>query len=76
MLGQASHCFEMAYEQVLYNDNYYNKYASFCGFVRVLMGNRGGLSICRDVARNELSGGDVFIILLNLNGNAVIVNEQ
>jgi len=60
MVGSASHCFEMAYEQVSYSDEYYNKCASFCGYARVLMGDRGGLSICREVARNEFSDGDVF----------------
>lgn len=60
MAVQARHCFEMAYEQVSYNDEYYNKYASFCGYARVLNGDPGGLSICREVARNELEDGDVF----------------
>ena len=59
MVSQASHCFEMAYEQVSYSDQYYTKYASFCGYARVLSGDRGGLSICREVARNELHDGDV-----------------
>jgi len=60
MVAQASHCFEMAYEQVSYSDKNYNKYASYCGYARVLNGDRGGLSICREVARNEMSDGDVF----------------
>jgi len=60
MMAQAAHCFEMAYEQVSYKDLHYNKYASFCGYLRVLNGDRGGLSICREVARNELYDGDVF----------------
>lgn len=60
MVVQASHCFELAYEQTSYSDIHYNKYASFCGYVRVLNGDRGGLSICREVARNELYDGDVF----------------
>jgi len=60
MLVQASHCFEMAYEQVPYSDLHYNKYASFCGYTRVLNGDRGGLSICREVARNEMYDGDVY----------------
>jgi len=60
MLSQANHSFEMAYEQVTYSDKNYNKYASYCGYSRVLNGDRGGLSICREVARNELTDGDVF----------------
>ncbi|VAW61100.1 hypothetical protein MNBD_GAMMA09-487 [hydrothermal vent metagenome] len=60
MLSQASHCFEMAYEKVSYRDLHYTKYASFCGYARVLNGDRGGLSICREVARNEMYDGDVY----------------
>ncbi len=60
MISQASHSFEMAYEQTSYNDAHYNKYASFCGYTRVLNGDRGGLTICREVARNEMHDGDVF----------------
>ncbi len=60
MLSQASHCFEMAYEQIPYSDLHYNKYASFCGYARVLNGDRGGLSICREVARSEMYDGDVY----------------
>lgn len=60
MISQARHCFELAYEQTPYSDLHYNRYASFCGYCRVLNGDRGGLSICREVARNELYDGDVF----------------
>jgi len=60
MFSQAGHCFEMAYEKTSYSDADYNKYASFCGYVRVINGDRGGLSICREVARNEHSNGDIF----------------
>jgi len=60
MVSQASHCFEMAYEQVSYSDVHHNKYASFCGYARVLSGDRGGLNICREVAMKELYDGDVF----------------
>ncbi len=60
MMSQASHCFEMAYEKTTYSDKFYNKYASFCGYARVVKGDRGGLSICREVARNESNDGDVF----------------
>jgi len=60
MNSQASRCFEMAYEKTTYSDAYYNKYASFCGYARVINGDRGGLVICREVARNEQSDGDVF----------------
>jgi hypothetical protein len=60
MVTQASHCFELAYEKVSYSDVHYSKYASFCGYARVICGDRGGLTICRDVARNESRDGDVF----------------
>jgi len=63
MVSQAGHCFEMAYEKISYNDINYNRYASFCGYTRVLNGDRGGLSICREVACNELYDGDVFFNL-------------
>lgn len=66
MLVQAAHCFEMAYEQTSYSDTFYSKYASFCGYTRVLNGDRGGLSICREVARNERKDGDVFYNLARL----------
>lgn len=60
MVTQANHCFEMAYEKVSYSDIHHNKYASFCGYTRVLTGDRGGVSICREVAVNEIYDGDVF----------------
>jgi len=63
MVSQARHCFEVAYEQTPYKDVHYNKYASFCGYARALAGDRGGLSICREVAKNELYDGDVFLNL-------------
>jgi len=63
-ITQAAHCFELAYEQVKYQDVHHNKYASFCGYARVLNGgDRGGLSLCREVARRELYDGDVFFNL-------------
>ncbi len=60
MILQAHHCFELAYEQVSYSDLHYNKYASFCGYTRVLSGDRGGLMICREVIANELYDADIF----------------
>ena len=61
---QAAHCFELAYEKVTYHDIYHDKYASFCGYLRVLSrGDRGGLALCREVARSELYDGDVFFNL-------------
>ena len=66
MVRQAAHSFEMAYEQVRYHDTRYNKYASYCGYTRVLMGDRGGLALCREVARSELYDGDVFYNLAQL----------
>jgi len=64
LIAQAAHCFELAYERVNYRDIHHNKYASFCGYARVLSGgDRGGLSLCREVARNERYDGDVFLNL-------------
>lgn len=55
--------FQLAYESVGRNDIYYNKYASYCGLARVLSGDRGGLELCREVARREIHDGDVFLNL-------------
>jgi len=64
LIVQAAHCFELAYERVTYKDMHHNKYASFCGYARVLNGgDLGGLSLCREVARRELYDGDVFFNL-------------
>lgn len=64
LISPAAHSFELAYEQVKYQDIHHNKYASFCGYTRVLSGgDRGGLALCREVARNELYDGDVFFNL-------------
>lgn len=60
---KALHHFQIAYESVNRNNVYHNKYASFCGLVRVINGDRGGLPLCREVALNEKCDGDV---LLNL----------
>ncbi len=60
MISQSRHCFELAYEKISYDDMHYSKYASFCGYARILSGDRSGLSICREVARDELYDGDVF----------------
>ncbi|MCW9012678.1 MAG: hypothetical protein OQL06_02750 [Gammaproteobacteria bacterium] len=63
LIPQAVKSFQLAYESVGQYDIYHNKYASFCGYARVLNNDRGGLELCRDVARNEIHDGDV---LLNL----------
>jgi len=63
-IAQAAHYFALAHEQVTHQDIHYNRYASFCGYARVLNGgDRGGLSLCREVARRELYDGDVFFNL-------------
>lgn len=63
MISQANHCFEIAYEQVSYSDLHYSKYASFCGYSRVLSGDRGGLMLCREVVANEMYDADVYFNL-------------
>jgi hypothetical protein len=55
--------FQLAYESVSSIDLYHNKYASFCGLLRVLSGDRGGLSLCRDAVRSERYDGDVYLNL-------------
>ena len=63
-LNQDAHrYFQLAYESVKNSDVYHNKYASFCGLLRVLHGDHGGLTLCRDVARGEIHDGDVFLNL-------------
>lgn len=62
-LAEASHLFQLAYESVKRNDVYHNKYASFCGLVRVMQGDYGGLDLCRDAARCEFYDGDVYLNL-------------
>jgi len=62
-LPQALINFRSAYNAVSYNDIYHNKYASFCGLARVLNGDRSGVELCRDAARQEMRDGDVFLNL-------------
>lgn len=62
-LAEAGHLFQLAYESVKRNDIYHNKYASFCGVVRAMNGDYGGLDLCRDAARCEFYDGDVYLNL-------------
>ena len=62
-IAEAMHYFQLAYESVNRHDIYHNKYASYCGLVRLLNGDRGGLELCREVALNEKCDGDVFLNL-------------
>ena len=57
------HLFQLAYESVNRSDIYHNKYASYCGMVRLLNGDRGGLELCREVAHGEMHDADVFLNL-------------
>lgn len=61
--AKALHSFQLAYESVKTRDPYHNKYASFCGLLRVIQGDYGGLILCRDAARSEYNDGDVFLNL-------------
>lgn len=63
LLAEAKRYFQLAYESVNNSDVYHNKYASFCGFLRVLHGDPGGMVLCRDAARSEYLDGDVFLNL-------------
>lgn len=60
---KALHFFQLAYESVNQSDIYHNKYASYCGFVRLLCNDIGGLELCREAARNEKRDADVFLNL-------------
>jgi len=62
-VSQALDCFQRAYDGVHYSDIYHNKYASYCGLTRVLNGDRAGVELCRDAARQEMIDGDVFLNL-------------
>ena len=60
---KALHYFQLAYESVNRNDVYHNLYESYCGLVRLLSGDRGGLELCRDAARSEQRNANVFLNL-------------
>lgn len=62
-IPSAVESFQQAYESVGRADVYHNKYASYCGLARVLSGDRGAISLCREAARNEIHDGDVFLNL-------------
>ena len=63
LLTEARRCFQLAYESVKNGDVYHNKYASFCGLLRVLHGDPGGMVLCRDAANSECLDGDIFLNL-------------
>jgi len=60
---QALNNFQRAYDAAPYDDIYHNKYASYCGLARVLTGDRDGVELCRDAARQEAVDGDVYLNL-------------
>lgn len=60
---QALNNFQRAYDAAPYDDIFHNKYASYCGLARVLTGDRAGVELCRDAARQEAIDGDVFLNL-------------
>lgn len=45
------------------DDFYHNKYVSYLGLTRVLMGDSGGVEQCRKAANMETFDGDVFLNL-------------
>lgn len=55
--------FELAYESVKRSDIINNKYASFCGLLRLLRGDHSGLILCRDAVRSEKRDADLFLNL-------------
>ena len=62
-IDAAAFSFELAYESVKRRDIINNKYASFCGLLRLLQGEHSGLILCRDAARNESRDADLFLNL-------------
>lgn len=62
-IHNALNSFQQAYESVSPVDFHHNKYASYCGLLRVLSGDREGLNLCRDAVRSEDRDGDVFLNL-------------
>ena len=62
-LAAAAFGFELAYESVKRNDVINNKYASFCGLLRLLQGDHGGLILCRDAVRSEKNDANLFLNL-------------
>ena len=58
---QALHFFLMAYDLCKPDDIDRNKYTSYYGYLLCLKGDRAGLKLCRDAAKDELHDGDVFL---------------
>jgi len=55
--------FEMVLKDLDEHDELYNRVASYAGLAQVLVSNRNGLLICRDVASSETQDGTVFLNL-------------
>ena len=62
-IQNALRSFQLAYQSVSSNDPNHNKYASYCGLLRVLSGDRDGIELCRNAVRSEHHDGDVFLNL-------------
>ena len=62
-LEAAAFGFELAYESVKRGDIFNKRYASFCGLLRLLLGDHGGLILCRDAVRSEKRDADLFLNL-------------
>lgn len=81
-INKALACFQRAYESVSSVDLHHNKYASYCGLLRVLAGDVGGRELCRDAARAEHHDGDVYLNLacvewhMHRRRNSILVVEK
>jgi len=56
--------FKSADEQAEMDDIYQSRYTSFHGLVRVYMGDRNGVKLCRKAAVGELNDAEVFYNLV------------
>jgi len=56
--------FKSADEQAEIDDIYQSRYTSFHGLVRVYMGDRNGVKLCRKAAVGELNDAEVFYNLV------------
>lgn len=59
----AARDFELVLDGLDEHDEHYNDVASYVGLTQVLIANRNGLLICRDVASSEAKDGTVFLNL-------------
>lgn len=62
-INEALDCFIEAYRSAPLGDPLRAKYVSYCGFARVLAGDRDGLYWCREAIRHDREDGDLYLNL-------------